>query len=759
MGKKLMYLIMLLLITFSYMFGGIASVIKVKGDVKLLPAGSFEMFSMEIGSQLENGDVIQTAQDGFAIIMYNDDKTLLKLRENVQITMNDAPASRTLKVDKGQTLFEVSTQKIKDFKVQTPVSVASVKGTKFWVDCQGNTDRIYTTDGVVDVFNTLSGETGTLTAGQMCVSTVSGDMQVRNYSPSELPSENAFNEMLQEPIDESLPEEEPEPQPQLQPQQQPQPSSVETSAQPVTVPEAEEAVETPEVPEEEPKDKGDKPYGMGLGVGSVTIDGKLYNQIAARPTFKMGKLGVGLDIVIYVDGEGGILEDNWNSLDDILDKIYFISWGALSDPFYVRVGGLDQITMANGLIVSGYTNMLEYPDMKRLGTHLKVQRNKIGFTGFIADWNELGGEKMTPGLIGGRLSYNTKIILPISFGLSVISDVNPYNAFDRDRDGDGYSDLMDMFPDDPGAYRDTDGDGIPDNRDVDPAGSGGWYYDTSLGFSPAVLNELDKYFQNLGYTGGPDSTSILMGMPTISQMMNDHPTVYSVGADVTVPILSMSFLSLNVYSEAALLGYTGGKVDKTTFGASPLGVSANIIKIIDAKVEYRWAQEYFRFNFFDRNYDFNRVYVERDSLGNVVARTKFDKILDENIPSAQGIYGAAGVSLFNVAFIQSSYMHMISKDKNEVRSFSAQAGIQKGLVPKISDASAYYIRNNDKNPFQFKKPSENTIWGYKLGLEVSPGVSLIWNFMTTYRDKDGDGIIDPKNESLKITTIETGFTF
>ncbi len=757
MKRKILYLLMFQLIMTSYMFGGIASVIKVKGDVKLLPAGSFEMFTIEVGSQLENGDVIQTAQDGFAIIMFNDDKTLLKLRDNVQITMNDEPASRTLKVDKGQTLFEVSQQKIKDFKVQTPVSVASVKGTKFWVDCQGNTDRIYTTEGAVDVFNTMSGESGLITAGQVCVNTISGDMVVRNYSPSELPKDDVFNDMLQEPLEETVPEEEPEPEPEPTPQIQPR-ADVPTT-QPVTVPVTDDVVETPEEPADKPKGKGDKPYGLGLGVGSVTIDGKLYNQIAARPTFKVGKLGVGLDIVLYVDGEGRILEDNWNSLDDILDKIYFISWGTLSDPFFIRIGGLDQVTMANGLVVSGYTNMLEYPDMKRLGTHLKVQRNKIGFTGFIADWNELGGEKMTPGLIGGRFSYNTRILLPVSFGLSVISDVNPYNAFDRDRDGDGYSDLMDMFPDDAGAYRDTDRDGIPDSKDVDPAGTGGWFYDTNLGFSLNTINELDKYFQNLGYTAGPDSTSILMDMPTISQLMNDHPTIYSVAADVTVPVLSMSFLSLNVYSEAALLGYTGGAVEKTTFGASPLGISANIIKIIDAKVEYRWGQEYFRFNFFDRNYDFNRVYVERDSLGNMITRTKFDKILNENIPSAQGIYGAAGVSLFNVAFVQSSYMHMVSKDKNKVRSFSAQAGIQKGLVPKISDASAYYIRNNDKNPFLFKKPSENTIWGYKLGLEVSPGVSLIWNFMTTYRDKDGDGTIDPKNESLKITTIETGFTF
>lgn len=763
MGKRLIHACMLLFMTVSILSAGIASVIKIKGDVKLLPAGSFDLLTVEIGTQLENGDVVQTASDGFAVIMFNDDKTLLKIREDVQITLNDEASSRTVKMDKGESLFEVNPGSLKDFKVQTPVSVASVKGTKFWVACRENEDRIFTTEGTVEVFNTLSGQTGTVTRGQVCINRVSGDMQVRNYSASELPDDSVFDTMMEEPAEEAIPEEEPEQQPETEDRSE----TTITPTQPITAPEQQPTPELPaetdeEISEptvEEPEEKeGDKNYGIGLGVGSVTINGKLYNQIAARPTLQLGKLGVGLDVALYIDSDGNILEDNWNSLDDILDKIYYLSWGFLSDPFYVRLGGLEQVTMANGIAVSGYTNMLEYPEVKRLGTYLHFQTGKIGFNGFIADWNELGGETMTPGLLGGRVSYNTKLILPVSVGLSIVSDVNPYNSFDRDRDDDGYSDLMDMFPDDGETYRDTDGDGLADNRDVDPAGTGGWYYDTDLNLSPVEINALDKYFRALGYINGPDSTSELMSMPTISDLMDNHPTVYSVGGDVTVPILSKSFLSLSVYSEAAILGYTGGTVDKMTFGASPLGVAANIIKIIDARVEYRWAQENFRYNFFDRNYDINRVYVQRDSLGNVVPKTKFDRILKDSIPSVQGIYGSAGVKLFNVAYAQASYMHMVSKEKDEVRSFNAQAGVQKGLVPKLSELSAYYIRNNDPNPFLFKDPSENTIWGYRIGAEVSPGVSIIWNFMTTYRDKNGDGTIQPKEESLKITTIETGIT-
>ena len=67
---------------------------------------------------------------------------------------------------------------------------------------------------------------------------------------------------------------------------------------------------------------------------------------------------------------------------------------------------------------------------------------------------------------------------------------------------------------------------------------------------------------------------------------------------------------------------------------------------------------------------------------------------------------------------------------------------------------AYYQRNNDDNPFDFENPSTNTILGYRIGYEMSKGVSLIWDYRQSYRD-DGTG----KLEMIKQTNIETTFSF
>ena len=96
---------------------------------------------------------------------------------------------------------------------------------------------------------------------------------------------------------------------------------------------------------------------------------------------------------------------------------------------------------------------------------------------------------------------------------------------------------------------------------------------------------------------------------------------------------------------------------------------------------------------------------------------------------------------------------MKGEGDTEFNSFNALINLNAEKIPKLSVAQAYYQRNNDKNPFDFSNPSINTIFGYKVGYEVSGGVSLIWDFRQFYRDT-GTGL-----EPVKQTTIETAFNF
>ena len=64
--------------------------------------------------------------------------------------------------------------------------------------------------------------------------------------------------------------------------------------------------------------------------GSVTIDGKLYNQISFRPEFSTNKIGMGFDIYLYFDEDGKLYRENWDftspsaSFKTLVDKIYWL---------------------------------------------------------------------------------------------------------------------------------------------------------------------------------------------------------------------------------------------------------------------------------------------------------------------------------------------------------------------------------------------------------------------------------------------------
>ncbi|MAV69471.1 MAG: hypothetical protein CMG04_01460, partial [Candidatus Marinimicrobia bacterium] len=45
--------------------------------------------------------------------------------------------------------------------------------------------------------------------------------------------------------------------------------------------------------------------------GAVTIDGKIWNQIALRPVLPFGKLSIAFDLVLYIDQNGNIHKDEW----------------------------------------------------------------------------------------------------------------------------------------------------------------------------------------------------------------------------------------------------------------------------------------------------------------------------------------------------------------------------------------------------------------------------------------------------------------
>ena len=155
--------------------------------------------------------------------------------------------------------------------------------------------------------------------------------------------------------------------------------------------------------------------------GAVTIDGKIWNQIALRPIVPIGKVTLALDIVFYIDQDGNIHDDEWdfsngkNSKNSIIDKIYYVRYGKKWEPFYFQVGALENVTIGQGILVNRYSNTILYPQLRKVGMELKFKAYGLDFYGFTNDFKE------NLGLAGFRVSKKLMHLLKRSNLFSLIN--------------------------------------------------------------------------------------------------------------------------------------------------------------------------------------------------------------------------------------------------------------------------------------------------------------------------------------------------
>ena len=755
MTRPLYIIIMMLATTSALEAQVIARLVKSEGRVhfKRLGASTFSE-QAKPGAPIKNGDEIKVGEEGFAAVIYLDDRSILKVRENTKFSFMDTRNSRTIDLTHGTVLNDIKKEgRTKDFRIQTPVSVASVKGTQFAaIVSLSGVDQFICKEGLFEVLNMVSGETVNVAAGQKAVSNATGDLVQAPASPGEYPSDPEVEELV-EPDNDSLIEEiDPQPSDQNYDATDQNLERTGTKGSETAEEEVQENIEEDEIEEsqemEEPKvpeGPPPKPFSMGLGIGSATLDGVLYNQLALRPEINIWKVGIGLDLVLYVDNEGNMRNEEWDIENDpalLLDKILYVRYGDISDPLWIKYGSIEGKTMGYGGLMNGYSNMMEFPTVRRVGINTGFNIGPVGGELFLSNLKDIS----RGGTIGGlRMAYTVSDDLPITIGVNYITDANMFSGL-KDKDGDSYPDAFDDFPDDSTLWNDTDGDGWPD------PGHGDSILDSLIDIDADGDNiiDSDENFDDIDLKATPFS------------LRNNKAVTNALSFDIGYPILRSDMISLQVYGEYNSLTFPGVSTADSTFnrpdrsgsGITLPGLRSTLFGIIDLSLEYRMINGSYVPQFFDQAYDLNRV-VTNTIDGQTYVRTKDMVVFDTYTDSASssGLFGSAGLSLFNLISFTASYANM-KADTTELKSFNSYLNLNTDNIPKISSAMAYYQRNNDDNPFDFENPTENTIMGYRVGYELSKGVSLIWDFRQFYRD-DGKGNM----ETIQQTNIETTFNF
>jgi hypothetical protein len=663
----------------------------------------------------------------------------------------DTKNTRSVNIEFGTILNKIEKEnRTKTFRVVSPVSVASVKGTEFaaMINPSG-VDQFIGKEGLFDVFNSVSGQTVSVGPGQKALSGSTGSLMQAPASPNEYPQDP---ELELEAEERKKPSERDESKKIENDNQQ---KEVETNDSEIknktdqindsTINNEVDSNDSPKTDDAPSAPK--KPFGMGLGIGSATIDGTLYNQLALRPEINFAGIGIGLDLVVYMDDEGNIRQDEWDFDDNpdlIYDKILYIRYGEKSSPIWAKYGSIENMTLGQGGLMKGYSNMMEFPTVRRVGINTGFNIGSIGGEVFLSNIKDLsrGGT-----IFGLRAQYKISDNLPITIGLNYISDANMFSAM-KDKDGDSFPDVFDDFPTDSTLWNDTDGDG---------------WADPGHGLSvPDSLIDIDADGDNIVDT--IDDSVMIKARPF---SINDNKASVSAWSfDVSYPVLTSKMLSLTVYTEFNSLMFpevsTIGESSDTLFyrpersgsGITLPGIRSKLFGLLDLSLEYRSVQGSYVPQFFDQAYDLNRVLSVSQGTSTTV-KTKDMSIFEDydNKASSSGVYGSANMSILNLLNFNASYASM-KADTLEFNSFNSVLTLNTDNIPKLSVATAFYRRNNDKDPFDFKNPSANTVMGYRVGYEMSKGVSLIWEYSEFYRD-NGSGELEP----IRQTKVETAFSF
>lgn len=117
-------------------------------------------------------------------------------------------------------------------------------------------------------------------------------------------------------------------------------------------------------------------YSSSGMVGTEKIDSLKYYQARFIQEFEFWRFGMGLDLDFLINVEDRHLrKEDWDHLENLLDKIYYIRYAEKDDPLFLHLGGFPGITMGNGLIMRDYSNMQLYPELRNTGLMIAGKPN------------------------------------------------------------------------------------------------------------------------------------------------------------------------------------------------------------------------------------------------------------------------------------------------------------------------------------------------------------------------------------------------
>lgn len=168
----------------------VALVKKTINDVKKkTPETSWE--KADIGTPLMGEDQVSTGRKSFALVKFTADNSIVRVREQSLLTIKGEGSGKSLikevLLSKGGVGFDVTKQRQnQEFRLTSPTSVASIRGTKGKWSRGEHADTLIVIEGLVNLRNRNSNREIDVGSGYIGISYEDGTLIMRPASDDEI---------------------------------------------------------------------------------------------------------------------------------------------------------------------------------------------------------------------------------------------------------------------------------------------------------------------------------------------------------------------------------------------------------------------------------------------------------------------------------------------------------------------------------------------------------------------------------------------
>lgn len=145
------------------------------------------------GDMLIAGDQVRTGKQSLAVIKFMD-RSIVRVREQSELTVTSSSQNggmvKIIQLGKGSLGFDVKKQQNDRFRLTSPTSVASIRGTYGKLSGGTGNDTLVVTEGLVNFKNSISNNEVDVAAGFIGFSNQDGSISSRKATEQELADAN-----------------------------------------------------------------------------------------------------------------------------------------------------------------------------------------------------------------------------------------------------------------------------------------------------------------------------------------------------------------------------------------------------------------------------------------------------------------------------------------------------------------------------------------------------------------------------------------